>query len=305
MSNIDQSNLQFVYSLGSLTRVSISGKDAASILHNVTTNNVKELGEGQGCETFITDVRGKTLGHGFVFRHAKTYLFVGAPAQANRLISHLEKYTIREDATPSDRSDVTIAYLLPRSAEVLTQLDWNNDVGTNASSPDEVIALAAPIVSADSCILFTSDGPALEARLQSDGQPIESLNAFHAARTRYGFPWFGTDVNDSNLPQEIDRDEHAISFTKGCYLGQETVARLDALGKVQRKWVRIEFIKGSPDVGMVFEHEGKPVCRISSVAASPNGTIAYGFARRSHFTAGSQLKGTNQAGQTVSGTVAG
>ena len=61
------------------------------------------------------------------------------------------------------------------------------------------------------------------------------LAAFETLRIEAGTPLFGVDFNDNNLPQEVGRDDRAISFTKGCYLGQETVARIDALGHVNQQ----------------------------------------------------------------------
>ncbi len=125
-------------------------------------------------------------------------------------------------------------------------------------------------------------------------------------------------MNDTNLPQEADRDEQSISFTKGCYLGQETVARLDALGQVQRKLVRWQLaIEGSkddaagdfaietPQVGLTLEVDGKPVARITSVstaAKDESGNTVYqaiGFARRSHFASGSVARGERVVGTVV------
>ena len=70
--------------------------------------------------------------------------------------------------------------------------------------------------------------------------------SFDAARIESGTPLFGRDITDENLPQEIDRDRLAISFTKGCYLGQETVARIDALGHVNRLLRAVKFPPQSP-----------------------------------------------------------
>src|SRR5207237_6786304 len=65
--------------------------------------------------------------------------------------------------------------------------------------------------------------------------------AVESARLEAGFPLFGLDITEDNLPQEVARDAQAINFTKGCYLGQETVARIDALGHVNRLLVRLKF----------------------------------------------------------------
>ena len=68
-------------------------------------------------------------------------------------------------------------------------------------------------------------------------------------RIESGTPRFGVDITDENLPQEVARDNRAISFTKGCYLGQETVARIDALGHVNRKLCGIRFERNEIPTG--------------------------------------------------------
>ena len=67
------------------------------------------------------------------------------------------------------------------------------------------------------------------------------IQRFDVARIEAGTPLFKVDFDDSNLPQEVGRDAEAISFTKGCYLGQETVARIDALGHVNQRIVGVQF----------------------------------------------------------------
>jgi folate-binding protein YgfZ len=121
---------------------------------------------------------------------------------------------------------------------------------------------------------------------------LESEHAFHQARTIARFPWFGIDLDESNLPQEADRDGVAISFTKGCYLGQETVARLDALGQVQKKLVAWSIAGTIPLPGTALQSGDKVVGRLTSVAATiEGGAIAIGPARRSHFERGSVASG--------------
>lgn len=90
------------------------------------------------------------------------------------------------------------------------------------------------------------------------------------ARLETGFPWFPVDVNEDNLPQEVARDEQAISFNKGCYLGQETVARLDAMGHVNRMLTGIKIDDASlPVVGAEITSDGQVVGKITSVTYSP------------------------------------
>ncbi|MEM9645941.1 MAG: hypothetical protein AAF989_13200, partial [Planctomycetota bacterium] len=140
--------------------------------------------------------------------------------------------------------------------------------------------------------------------------------AFHARRVLTGFPWYGIDLDESNLPQEADRDAKVIDFNKGCYLGQETVARLDALGKVQRKLVTWGIGGGVPARNAKLMAGEKAVARLTSVAGVETvpeeslaiwkdridslpfelTSIAIGFARRSHFEPGAVARENPDSG---------
>ena len=103
------------------------------------------------------------------------------------------------------------------------------------------------------------DRDRLHQWLQSQGFLVGDAATFEALRIEAGIPVYGRDVNPENLPQEIARDRQAISFTKGCYLGQETVARLDALGHVNKILRGLIFDAGPvPRIGTPLTSEGKP-----------------------------------------------
>ena len=115
-----------IFRLSAATVFDLVGEDAAAILHNLTTNEVKSLAVGSGTETFITNVRGKTLGHVVAFRTREGYRLIGAPGQADAIAEHCDRYTIREDATPNDLSSgLTIYVIGPDAASVLREeTDW-------------------------------------------------------------------------------------------------------------------------------------------------------------------------------------
>src|SRR5262249_28155604 len=95
-----------------------------------------------------------------------------------------------------------------------------------------------------------------------------------------------------NLPQEVGRDARAISFTKGCYLGQETVARIDALGHVNRRLVALKLASVElPSSGAMLRAADQPVGHITSAAWSPilDSPLALAYVRRTHTTIGTQL----------------
>jgi folate-binding protein YgfZ len=125
------------------------------------------------------------------------------------------------------------------------------------------------------------------------GFVVAGSEAFTSARVEAGLPLFGVDFGEQNFPQEVGRDREAVSFTKGCYLGQETVARIDALGHVNQRLVGVRFGgKEVPDPGLELMHSGKKVGQVTSVAFSPrsNAPLALAMVRREANAPGTRLE---------------
>ena len=299
-------NHALIYRLDHLSVVEVSGADASTILHNLTTNEVRALVDGEGRETFITDVRGKTLGHVCLFKHQDGLRLVGPTGQSEAICSHIDRYTIREDATAGIQDSEFVGFVI--APELAALCGWGGDAEMalrsfacdtefNGVTLYEVrwlghntILFCLPVAKAEHALEILSSLVPSRAGIQSADlmkQQVGNEAAFHQARLVEGFPWYGVDLDDSNLPQEADRDSETISFTKGCYLGQETVARLDAMGQVQKKLVRWSIEGGVPLAGTSLSADEKKVARLTSVASTEeHGVLAIGFARRSHFEPG-------------------
>jgi folate-binding protein YgfZ len=286
------------YRLNQVSVIDICGSDALAIINNLTTNEVEDLDIGQGRETFITDVRGKTVGHACLYRQADFIRLIGPAGQTDRIAQHVDRYTIREDASPASRDGDFAAIVLAKQAASIAGIDSEQDepiglttiqLGNHQVSAyrtrwlgEQTVVLLTPIAETDSAVDSLCDLGLLAG----------NESEFHASRINAAFPWYGIDLNESNLPQELDRDAKAISFTKGCYLGQETVARLDAMGQVQRKLVRWSIQGSIPRSGAIVSDGEKAVGRLTSISAISDGeAIALGFARRTHFEAGARANG--------------
>ena len=274
-----------LFRLSSATVLDFVGDDAPAVLHNLTTNEVKSLEVGCGCETFITDVRGKTLAHVYAFRTPEGYRLIGAPGQAETIAAHADRYTIREDARTVDRSaDCSVFVMSPDApASLRDETDWGE---ANARGYD------VDWLGDQTTVLVTDTPGSVEHVFSSVGVLIGDDGSFHVALTLAGFPWFCIDLSENNLTQEANRIEQSISFTKGCYLGQETVARLDALGQVQKQLVRWRTNGVIPVAGSEVSKGEKVVGRLTSIAKTADDeAIAIGIARRTHFEPGSSADG--------------
>jgi len=266
-----------VVQLTGWSSISVTGADRQTFLNNFCTNDVKRLVPGTSCEAFFCNVKGKIIGHGIVGCRDDKLVIVGAPGQAARLIEHLDRYVIREDVKLVDTTTTrAFAFAAGEPAGFEPHINWNL-IGGNVG------------------VIFESGSDnGAELPATSGGKLSSNVdeNAFNAARLEAGFPLFGIDFDADNLPQEVGRDRQAISFTKGCYLGQETVARIDALGHVNQQLVLVRFDGNTlPERGAELIFNGAAVGRVTSASWSPKLTLplALAMVRRGANAPGTRL----------------
>lgn len=295
------------------SRIELTGADSASFLQGFCTNEVKRLQPGQGCEAFITSVQGKILGHVIISREAERIVLETVAGGAERLIPHLDRYIIREQVVVTDRSQDWGELLLGGAASGSLLSDhfqvtppqsvWAS-VSASIDGHSITVQRADPLLAGPGFLLraATEDLAAVELALVAAGAVRCSEATFDTVRIEAGWPLYGRDITDENLPQEVDRDVQAISYTKGCYLGQETVARIDALGHVNRKLRSLKFAPDAvPTVGLPVIAGEKPVGEITSVTVSArfNAPLALGYVRRGHNEPGTRL--TSAQGEAIVG----
>lgn len=273
------------------------GADAVRFVEGFCTAGVAATAAGAGTEAFFPDARGQVLVWGTVLRAADG-VWIDAEAgpraadaaDAPALAAHLERYHIRE------RLEIAAAgedwcWLLVAGPEAAARLARGGvRIGSDAPIAHDVArieALAAgafpsrlagvPVaaargdwVGAGSFLVVASraDRDRLAAWCEDEGVVPAAPAAVDAARREEGRP-APADVQPRTLPQELGRDRRAISFTKGCYLGQETVARLDSLGHVNRRLVGIALAAGEAPAGTAVEWNGEVVGTITSAGVSP------------------------------------
>lgn len=285
------------------TLLELSGADRKSFLHNFCTADIKALDDGKTTEAFVLNGKGKIIGFVHVAALTDRLLLAGAGSQAKALVEHLDKYIIREDVTIKDLCNVTefifvggekAAAVLNDAFQIKVAFGDSDDckLGTEASFTIVHGEIAGP-----GYLLLVNKADYADVSAEILGRCNECLpEVLEAIRLEHGTPWFGAEVDDSCLPQEIDRDEKAINFNKGCYLGQETVARIDALGRVNRL-LRFAVLKeGTAAVGDELTANEKTVGTVLSAAKIPgtSKTILSAILKRSASNQGSSLQIENQ-----------
>jgi tRNA-modifying protein YgfZ len=279
--------------LSDRTQIEVTGADRGKFLHNLCTNAVRDLPAGHGCEAFVLDVKGHIVGHVFLFVTPESIVLETVPGQAEKLLAHFDRYLIREDVQLHDRSQEWAELLLsgPTADSILRNLDATVPESRLDHNSAEIVGhriwirrvdFAGPNGFLIAC--RRDDLPELKNRLSAHAMRC-GLDVFETARIESGTPFYGRDITAENLPQEIDRDRFAISFTKGCYLGQETVARIDALGHVNRLLRLVKFESDTvPPLGAELKStdSDKSIGQVTSACWSPNANapIALALIRR-------------------------
>jgi folate-binding protein YgfZ len=279
-------------------RMRFSGAKAGETLAGLVTNDVLALAAGQGQYAAALTPKGKIIADLRIFREEESYL-VDTPLLATEgWVAMVRKYVNPRLARYSDESqnlcDIGIFGVSART--VVGEV-----TGVNSTALGTLPSYAHVHVKVDDYDVLIARVPDLELEGFELIAPAEAhsglweralsakatpggLDSWEIARIEAGRPEWGIDIDESTLPQEANLEElHAISYTKGCYTGQETVARVHFRGHVNRHLRGLRSASPEPPVmhAGLFDATGKQVGDVRSTAASPRlGGIALGMVRR-------------------------
>lgn len=224
----------------------ISGRDRATWLHNLTTNQVKPLQQGEGNYAFCLNVQGRILFDLNILVRSESIwvdLDRGFLPVARK---HFEKYTITEDVNIADRSDDFVRFALVGNGirAFLSERNISHAATLPLLGTAEISLYGIPITAArtDFCgpfalDLFVPPDRAVwlwEGFVDDDQLMPVGFDAVQVCRIEAGIPWPGHEIIDEYLPAETGQLRRAVSFQKGCYLGQEVVERMRSRGVVAR-----------------------------------------------------------------------
>ena len=299
--------------VSSRSRVELTGADRVQFLHSFCTNDIKRLKPGEGCEAFLTNHQGKTVGHVYVRILPAAIVLDTAPGQAKGIIDHLSRFVISDRVDFRDLTPLTGELLIAGklAPQLLAKLNIEPlPAGLFQSRQFTLAGKGVSVQRTDYAGEFSyfltvavEDFAEILKTLRDAGIPNCESPAVEAARIEAGVPLFGCDITEENLPQEINRDRQAISFTKGCYLGQETVARIDALGHVNRLLAVVKFSSADiPSAGTELMAGDKPVGKVTSACWSPRfaGPLAFALLRRGNSSPGTTLTSLSGPAEVIS-----
>jgi glycine cleavage system T protein len=289
-------------------KLEVTGKDASKFLHNVSTNEVVQLPVGSGCEAFLTTGQAKIVAFVLIYHtrfpdgREAVWLDVG-PGMGENIYQHLDRYHISEELELADRTHELAQLHLagPRALEVLEQavqaklpdLTELQHCGQTLASATCTFRRHDPLGVPGYDILCPADGSdAVWQTLLAAGARPAGSEAYRTLRVEAGTPVYGLDIDETNLPQEVARTERTVSFTKGCYIGQETVARIRTYGHVNRSLVGLKLIgEGAATQGAKLFRDGKEAGHVTSSVVSPRlgMAIALAYVRRGNQEPGTSL----------------
>jgi folate-binding protein YgfZ len=299
-----------VMDLGFRGRFCLTGGDRVRLLHGQVTNDVQGLGRWEGCYAAFVTNKGRMQADAFVYALAEELLVDVEPGLTAALLKRLENYIVADDVQCVDVSPYygLLSVQGPRSEAVLGRLGLpvpGRLLGVNPvadSGFGELYIMANPRVGSAGYDLFVPvDAQAMildkaVAAAREEGGRLVGWEAFELARLEAGIPRFGSDMDETNLPPEAGIEKRAVSYAKGCYIGQEVIARIRTYGQVAKALRGLSIAGGEGSVpvkGDRLVRDGREVGMITSAAASPRlggGVIALGYVRRECNTVGTELE---------------
>lgn len=262
----------------------VRGEDRIAYLNGKVTCEIEGVRPGQGVYGFILDAKGHIQADA-VIRVFRDEVWLELPSgRGPRILEHLERFIVidRVEIEPLvDRMPLTLVgprvpALRTSLSEVAALPDRPWQIGRSALVSGSEIPVSADGRWGGPAVTFwpsVSEVPDLVRALLSAGRQFDArLVGFRAVdriRIEAGIPWFGRDFNEANLPQETGEDK-AVSYDKGCYLGQEVVARLHYRGQVSKILCGLEIEAGeAPEAGAALALEDRRAGTLTSVTVSP------------------------------------
>jgi tRNA-modifying protein YgfZ len=283
-------------------RTEAFGRDRARLLHNLTTNHVKQLQPGQGCYAFLLTPQGRIQADIHILALEDRFLLDTEPETRERVPQVIGKYIIADDVKLEDVSGRTCELAIegPGAAAALAaagapapEAPWDHAAWEGA-----IVAAISSTGQPGFRLIAPAERKAdLAARLEAAGASQASPEAARVVRMENGVPRYGEEIFETSLPQET-RQMHAVHFNKGCYMGQEIVERIRARGHVNKLLMKV-LIEGEAPLarGAKLEAGGAEAGEIASSVFSPAAgrVVALAYVRTPHARPGAELTARGRA----------
>jgi folate-binding protein YgfZ len=299
-----------VFDLSFRSRLVLTGADRARFLHGQVTNDVKSLRAGDGCYAALTTAKGKLQTDLYIYALADELLLDFEPGLTAAVSERLEKYIVADDVQVVDvaplfgllsvqglKAEAAVRGMgltidLPAKALGSARIDdptfgeiyLMNQSRLGHSGYDLFVPVAAVAALLEKLVAAAS---------VVGGRPC-GWDAYEIARVEAGVPRFGADMDETNFPQECGIEQRAMSYQKGCYIGQEVLNRIHTVGHVNRSLCGLRLpndLPSLPSKGEKLFSSGKDVGHVTSAVYSPvlKANLALGIVRQESNRVGEQL----------------
>jgi folate-binding protein YgfZ len=313
-----------LFDLGSRGAIVLTGKDRASFLHGLITNDVKKLNPGQGCAAAFLTAKGKMLADCFVLCEEDCLELDSEPELSGKIEDLFRKYLVFNDVQiENETATHNVLHLTAETSGGAVEDFLRRGMGAAAIGLGEAFSLprelhshaTVPGAAGGGAIRIVRENrtgvPGYDLRLPSslskqifssllsEGARLESLERLDALRIAAGIPRWGFELTEAVLPDEAGlRERGFISENKGCYVGQETVARIKTYGHVNRTLVLLAISGGNPRTGEKILFEGEECGAVTSAThgAAPGTGVALAYVKRERSVAGTALTVSSFAG---------
>jgi len=221
-------------------RLVVTGRDRKDLLHRLATNSIESLEAGRGTSCCFCTAKGRMIDWCAVIDRGEDLIVLSANPE--RLSGHIQQYTITEDVTVRNYMAIEVV-VCGRKAKELLDVELEPWCFSDVSIAGvKVQAVRIEPLGGDAYSLLAPDAVALRRLLAEQGESLEGPDV-DRLRIRWGIPAYPNEINENHNPWEAGLGG-SISLQKGCYVGQEVIARLDTYEKVKRKLVSLRLEKG-------------------------------------------------------------
>ena len=306
-------------------RVCLTGADRVRFLHGQVTNDVKRLRVGEGCYAALTTAKGKMESDLNIFNLADELLLDFEPGFTAKISARLEKFIVSDDVQIVDAAPHygLLTVQGPKAEVVVRSLEFFPEVPANPlgfikvadGMLGEIYLMNHPRLGSSGFDLFVpaqslgAVADKLIAAAKAVGGRACGWQAFEIARIEAGIPRYGVDMDATNLPLEAGLESRAVSYSKGCYIGQEVLNRIHSIGQVTKELRGLRLaddLAALPLTGDKLFHTGKEVGYITSAVKSPalNANLALGYVRKEANQPGTHLTWQHAGGESPARIVA-
>jgi folate-binding protein YgfZ len=296
-------------------QIAVSGRDRASYLQGLLTNDIQALTPGTGCYAAWLTAQGRMTTDMHVLESGDMILLDIPRTVREAVVQRLDQFLFSEDVQLADVTDSMTAVGVhgPRAAAIVQQAapqlsglaDWDQYRNQRAEFEGAPLVVARiDQLGVPGFTLYSSAAShaALVSALETAGAVRAGDEAAAAARVEAGYPVFGIDMDEDIIPLEAGIEQRAISFSKGCYVGQEVIIRVlhRGHGRVVRRLVGLRLSgETTPQKGARIHAGDRNVGFITSTASSPRlGNIALGYLHRDFVEPGTRVDVESEGGRT-------